>query len=82
MDIVGKFVRPNSILIDLEILYAMVMLDHIVYIPKDRVNQIVMVYHESIGNLLSALCAYWNPFQLRFSQDIALMLTVKLVLVL
>ena len=82
MDIVRKLVRPNSILIDLEILYAMVMLDHIVHIPKDRVHKVVMVYHESVRNLLSTLWAYWNPFQLRFFQDIALMLTVKLVLVL
>ena len=82
MDIVRKLVRPNSILIDLEILYAMVMLDHVMYIPKDWVHQVVMVYHESVRNLLSALCANWNPFQLRFFQDIALMLTVKLVLVL
>ena len=82
MDIVRKLVGSNSILIDLEILYTMVMLDQVVYITKDWVHQIVMVYHESIRNLLSTLCAYWNPFQLRFSQDIALMFTVKFVLVL
>ena len=82
MDIVWEFVWSDSILIDLEILYAMVMLDHIVYIPKDWVHQIVVVYHEPIRNLLSALCAYWDPFQLRFFQDITLILTVKFVLVL